>query len=67
MGNGYIDEDDVARLRAYAARLERQGNSTLASLWREMADRVETSASSAAIARPVSGAGRAHAMATRHS
>jgi hypothetical protein len=66
MGNGYIDENDVARLRAYAARLERQGNSTLASLWREMADRVETSVAGAAMARPAAG-GRSAALASRHS
>jgi hypothetical protein len=37
----YVDAAEATRLRDYADQLDLIGKSTMASMWREMADRIE--------------------------
>jgi hypothetical protein len=48
----YIDPDEPERLRKHAERLERIGKNSVASMWREMAERIESRIEAASASKP---------------
>jgi hypothetical protein len=49
----HFDPDEPERLRSYADSLERIGKHSVASMWREMADRIESRMQAASSSVPV--------------